>query len=390
MARQLLPVNAPITFLLLVFLLAPAALLQGNNILFWMLAILVASLLLSILGTRWMVRGLIVRRQLPTHGTVGEPLVVGYAVTRRRRTLPCFGIFIDEDLAERGSGAFASEPARGWVLHVGPGETVHGQSIMVPARRGRLEFDRFWVRTTFPFGMIRRQRLFGQPQHLLVYPRVHALRDRVLEALSPQGPDGLRTLDKKGQGDDYFGIRQLRTGDSIRDIAWKLSAHRNELLGIERSSPSPPRIRIVLDLSTPTDALQVDPGESVTARDLEEQAISLAASLVKAATMQELEVAMTVLGFKRPSLPFRGSAWHVHRVMTMLASIDLEESRSAGHDAAIPDFEHAGLVVIRPDRVQSFASRSDAWHLTARQMPELVRDPLAAATPVAAKREDAA
>lgn len=390
MARQLLPVNAPVTFLLLVFLLAPAALLQGNNILFWMLAILVASVLLSILGTRWMVRGLSIRRQLPTHGTVGEPVVVGYAVTRRRRSLPCFGLFIDEDPMDGHLDGFEADHARGWILHVGSGETVHGQAIMVPASRGRLEFDRFWVRTTFPFGMIRRQRRFSQPQHLLVYPRVHALRDRVLEALSPQGPDGLRTLDRKGQGDDYFGIRQLRTGDSIRDIAWKLSAHRNELLGIERSSPSPPRIRIVLDLSTPTDALQVDPGESVTARDLEEQAISLAASLVKAATARELEVAMTILGVQRPSLPFRGSAWHVHRIMTMLASIDLDDVRATGHGGAISDFEHAGLIVIRPDRVRPLTSRRDAWYLTARQMGELVRDPVEAVSATRRHREDAA
>ena len=47
MGRSLLPVNAPITFVLLLFLLAPAAVLQGNNILFWMLAVLLATLLLS-------------------------------------------------------------------------------------------------------------------------------------------------------------------------------------------------------------------------------------------------------------------------------------------------------------------------------------------------------
>ncbi len=387
MARQLLPVNAPITFLLLLFLLAPAALLQGNNVIFWMLAVLVASVGLSILGSRFMIRGLSVRRQLPDHGRAGEPLVVGYAVTRRRRSIPCFGLFIDED-RDREQPGLDLEHARGWILHVGAGETVHGQGIIIPSSRGRLEFDRFLVRTSFPFGLIRRARAFSQPQHLLVYPQVHQLQDRVLESLSPRGPDGRRTVDQKGQGDDYFGVKQLRTGDSIRDIAWKLSAHRDELLGIERSSPSPPRVRVVLDLSTPTGMLQVDDAESVTARMLEEQSISLAASLVAAAVDRELEVAVTVLGHTGPSLPFRAGIWHVHRIMTMLAGIDLDADRTAV-SGPVSDMEHAGLIVIRPDRVRPLNARQDAWYLTGRQLPELVRES-ASAPPREPRQDDAA
>ena len=388
MARQLLPVNAPITFLLLLFLLAPAALLQGNNVIFWMLAVLVASVGLSILGSRFMIRGLAVRRQLPAHGRAGEPLVVGYAVTRRRRSIPCFGLFIDEDRDHQQPG-LDLEHARGWILHVGAGETVHGQGIMIPTSRGRLEFDRFLVRTSFPFGLIRRARAFSQPQHLLVYPQVHTLQDRVLESLSPQGPDGRRTLDQKGQGDDYFGIKQMRTGDSIRDIAWKLSAHRDELLGIERSSPSPPRVRIVLDLSTPTESLQVDEAEPVTGRMLEEDAISLAASLVAAAIERELEVAVTVLGSPGPSLPFRAGAWHVHRIMTMLAGIDLDAER-VRVPGPVSDMEHAGLIVVRPDRVRPLNARQDAWYLTARQLSELVGNTGAGAPARSPRQDDAA
>ena len=70
---------------LLLFLLAPAAVLQGNNILFWLLAVLVTIVLVSLVGSALMLRGLEVKRHLPMHGSVGEPLVIGYAVHRRRR-----------------------------------------------------------------------------------------------------------------------------------------------------------------------------------------------------------------------------------------------------------------------------------------------------------------
>ena len=373
MGRSLLPVNAPITFLLLLFLLAPAAVLQGNNILFWLLAVLVTIVLVSLVGSALMLRGLEVKRHLPMHGSVGEPLVIGYAVHRRRR-LPAFGLFIEEELDADRHGGFAADRSRGWILHVGAGETVHGEGILVPDRRGRIEFTAFRIRTSFPFGLARRQRRFEQPQHTLIYPRVYQLQQRILSALTPQGPDGLRTTDQRGGGDDYFGIRQLRTGDSLRDIAWKLSAHRGDLLAIDRARPSPPRIRIVLDLSTPTGELQVGQDEPMTARDLEERAIALAASILKAATDRGLEVDVAVPGFEVPSLGFRGHAFHVHRVMTMLAGLDLDATRSTGA-SGVPVMERAGLVVIRPDRVRPLRHRPDAWYLTARQLDEFIANP---------------
>jgi uncharacterized protein (DUF58 family) len=373
MGRSLLPVNAPITFVLLLFLLAPAAILQSNNILFWMFAVLVAALVLSLIGSHWMLRGLTVKRQMPLHGLVGSPLVVRYEVHRQRRSLPAFGLFIDE---QPGVGCFATEHSRAWILHVGSGETVHGEAVFVPNRRGRVEFNSFSIRTSFPFGLIRRVRHVVQSQHTLIYPRVYQLQERVLAAMTPQGPDGLRTVGQRGGGDDYFGIRQIRTGDSIRDIAWKLSAHRGDLLAIDRARPSPPRIRIVLDLSTPTSDLQVNEDEPIQARELEERAIALAASILKVATDRQLEVDVSVPGFDIPALGFRGHAFHVHRLMTMLAGLELDGPRRKRTAASIPSMERAGLVVIRPDRVSPIAHRSDAWYLTARQLHELIVEPM--------------
>ena len=372
MGRSLLPVNAPITFVLLLFLLAPAAVLQGNNILFWLLAVLLATLLLSLIGSRWMLHGLTVKRQVPMHGLVGSPLVVRYEVHRLRRRLPAFGLFIEEQSGAAGHGCFATERSRAWILHVGPGETVHGEGVFVPTRRGRVQFDAFAIRTSFPFGLIRRVRHVVQPQHTLIYPRVYQLQERVLAALTPQGPDGLRTVGQRGGGDDYFGIRQIRTGDSIRDIAWKLSAHRGDLLAIDRARPSPPRIRIVLDLSTPTDELQVGDDEPVPARELEERAIALTASILKVVTDRQLEVDVSVPGFDVPALGFRGHAFHVHRLMTMLAGLELDGPRRPCSASTVPAMERAGLVVIRPDRVRAIAHRSDAWYLTGRQLDELI------------------
>ena len=129
----------------------------------------------------------------------------------------------------------------------------------------------------------------------------------------------------------------------------------------------------MLDLTTPTADLQVADDEPVTARELEERSIALAASILKAATDRGLEVDLAVPGFEVPSLGFRGHASHVHRVMTMLAGLELDEDRNS-NGGGVPTMERTGLVIIRPDRVRPLRHRPDAWYLTGRQLHEFIVD----------------
>ena len=52
-----------------------------------------------------------------------------------------------------------------------------------------------------------------------------------------------------------------------------------------------------------------------------------------------------------------------------LADLDLTQPRTAWTD--LPERERSGLVVINPDRVRRPLNRSQAWHLTGRQLEEL-------------------
>jgi uncharacterized protein (DUF58 family) len=322
-----------------------------------------------------MMSRLSVHRVDPRHGSVGEPLIVGYRLRNRSRLCPAFDLQIDDQRAG-GSATFQRlmGPAGAWAMHVGPRDAVHGEAVFWPVARGEARFDRIRVTTSFPFGLVRKSFTISQPARTLVYPRLYQLRRGVLGALTTTGPLGSRVSTHSGPGDDYYGLREYRPGDSLRHVAWKRTANRDQIVCVERSRPSPPRLRVVLNLTRPTEALRGEPGRAA-ARQREEDAISLAASIVYAADGAGYEVGLTVLGLPIAPIPVRRGAWHLGRIMAALAQIDLDQARAApGHGS--PDAGRVALAVIHPDRVDPALGPPGAWHLTAAQMARLTARPI--------------
>ncbi len=357
----------------LTLLVAAAAMNSGYNLLYWVFGVMASALLLSGIVSGAMMMGLAARRHGPPHGVVGEAMSIRYVVRNRNRLFPVFNIHFEE-LASSGADNWDSfmSLAPAWVMHAGPQESVHGEAVFWPQRRGVVRFDRLRIWTTFPFGIVRKSVTASQAQRFLVYPRLFMLRRRVLEAIAPAGTIGTRISAHAGAGDDYYGLREFRHGDSMRHIAWKRTANRDELVCIERTRPTPPKLRVVLNLTTPTDELRVGEDEKMTARELEETAISLAASIVHAADMAGCEVGLTILGDPREPIPVRRSHWHRNRLLAALAEIDLDALRQAAREHVVADLEPAGVVVVHPDRPDLSIMRGEAWHFTARQLDHLV------------------
>lgn len=380
MLARVRPHLALIIHVALTTAVALAAMRTQNNILFWILGVLLTGLLLSMIVSHLMIRSVEVQRLDPRHGAVGEPLIVRYRVTNRRRWLPVFNLAIEERL-HNGAANWMQymAPARAWVMHVAPGETVHGEAIYWPRARGEVRFARLRVYTTFPFGLLRRTRTFEQSTHTLVYPRRYRLQPRVLRAIVPSGPLGMKLSHRSGGGDDFFGVREYQSGDSRRSIAWKrsASASNGNLLVVERTLPSPPRLRFVLDLTLPRDVLRQRMGEGHDPRVLEERAISLAASLVDEANVLGFEIGLSIIGVDAPVTPIRRSHWHVERLLGALAALDLDVATARDHRSprASADAERASVVVIHPGPVNPGLVTPDAWHFSAMQMDRLLDDP---------------
>jgi len=356
----------------LIGLTAFTAMNNQNNVLFWILGLLLSGLIISGVVSGMMIRSIRIRRLLPAHGIVGEPMTVRYEVTNRSRFLPIFNIHIIEQNVNEPSGFnHMMEPVSAWVMHVGPNETVHGEAILWPRRRGKAVFGSISIWTTFPLGIFRKSIKIPLPQQTLVYPQLYELKRGVLEAVTPQGLLGATVSRHMGSGDDYYGMREFRHGDSMRQIAWKRSAAMDQLVCIERTTPAPPKVRIVVNLTTPTDQLPTRSDERHSPHELEEAAISLAASIICAADLSGFEIGLKLPGTKLPSIFVRRNAWHRAKMLSALASIDLKQPRSKFSATSQIETEQIAQIVIHPDRVVTSIGGSKAWHLSARQLDTL-------------------
>lgn len=95
-----------------------------------------------------------------------------------------------------------------------------------------------------------------QPYQVTVYPRILPIQ---AFQLMRQSGDSLNREKEVGQGDVnlFSGIRAYTYGDSMKQIHWKMSAKRQELLMKENGGMGVTSTNIVLDVSMPTDQAAV-------------------------------------------------------------------------------------------------------------------------------------
>lgn len=365
---------AGILFLAVTLLLGVAAATRPNNLLVWIFGLMLGSILVSGVVSGFMLMKLSVRRLDPRRAVAGEPAKLRYELANASRVWSAFGLSIRERATQANDGweRFA-DPAAAGVVHVGPGETVHAETWILPQRRGRMTFREVEVSSRFPFGLIEKVLRLESEFEALVHPRTLPVRAGVLAGLRTGRGGGADPSPRPGDGEDFFGLREYRPGDSIRQIAWKRLAGLGRLATIERSVSGPPRLVVSLDLRTPTANLRS--GETPP-RELEERAITIAASLAAESMRQGFEVGLEVLGLDAPRLPVRSGHWHLERMLGALAALDLDAPRTAARAAAIPVRTVRAVVhPVHPSRLDRDVSSEEGWTLVATQFDRIVAAP---------------
>jgi uncharacterized protein (DUF58 family) len=368
MKKRASSIHPTVVFVVLLLLVAPSAFFQGKNLPMWLFGAMAVTMVITFAWTKLVLRGIEIRRIIGAPAKVGDPYVVRYEVHNASRWFAGFSLWIEEQQSANTTWQNYFQKSRGWIMEVGAGESVHGEVILWPIRRGEAKFGSMRVTTSFPFGMVRSSKVILQTMVVLVQPEVVGIRPSVLRAIVSSGLLGQRSNRRGRGGDDYYGLRELVSGDRLGDIAWKASATRGDLVCIQRSKPALPRIRIVIDLTTPTNELNCEQD----ARLLEEEAISLCASLLVEAVRQEQEVGLAILGSVCKGIGgFHTNPRHVQRLLASLVKINLDAERAPLQLRSIAEMKHSGIVVIRPDRARPVLALKDAWFFSASQFDDL-------------------
>lgn len=258
-----------------------AAINSQANLLFAVFGLMIGVLLISGSVGRIVLKKLRLQRVLPENGVVGRPMTVTYEFENRKRFWPSFSVTASE---LEGVEAFMKQP-NGYLLHVAPRQTAIVPVELIPRRRGLHKFGRYQVSTSFPFGFIRRSYALEAPDHLVVFPAIAPVDSRLLSLMRSAETSTTNMRPRRGGNDEFYGLKEFRSGESPRWIYWKRSARTGTLVSKEMTHVSPPKIMLLVDTFVERNAGRAEHAAV-------ERAISGAASLASYAIEQGLPVGM--------------------------------------------------------------------------------------------------
>jgi len=318
--RSLRATRAGWCFIAIIFGVGFAALNTGNNLLYLVLALMLAFLVLSGLLSEASLRGLRVERHLPRELIARSPNRIVLRVHNDQKYIASFAIAL-EDQIETGRGPESA--GRSFALRVGPGESADRSYLFEPERRGDLQFDRLRVSTRFPFGLFVKSAELDIEEAALVFPQLFPTP--TLHENTRTGREAEERIGRAPRGDDVSGLREFVPGDALGRVHWKRSLRLGRLHVGEREGDTAGEIEVSLRL--PQNA----------SKDATEDAVARAAS----EAVTHLEAGMRV-GLRSATARFAPSTGFAHRseLLTYLARVTPESlarstPRSSGAELGI-------------------------------------------------------
>lgn len=198
----ILPTQRGLGFVLLIALLLLIAFVYNNNLAYMLTFLLASVFFVTILHSYQALAGLVVQKGRSTAAFVGE--AVGFDIHIRNPTdMERRRIHIK--LQDTQSLALAAQ------------STTHVTLYSIPQKRGWHEAGTVTLFSTYPLGLFRAWSPIRFDLKALVYPKPSPV-----DIAFPQTPstDAQQGINQKG-GDDFYGLQEYHSGDSIRHIHWK-------------------------------------------------------------------------------------------------------------------------------------------------------------------------
>ncbi|MCU1301171.1 MAG: hypothetical protein JWQ87_1455 [Candidatus Sulfotelmatobacter sp.] len=348
-----------VVYVLVTLVIGIAALNTGNNLLYIVVAAMLAAILVSGIVSAMILRNLELDVHLPEHVFAGRPVVGRIALRNPRRFLPAFSLRVmparkEKKIQkqwrwEKTTFAFPLNRApenqwvrmRDWkvrrvdVLPTPPG-IFEGMVYFpylppkteLPAelqlrfeRRGRYCESSFALGTRFPFAFLTKLRDVALEREVIVYPSIEPA-DELFEILPLVRGEWESFV--RGRGSDLYRIREYMPEDSARHVDWKATAKSGSLKVREYSREDERKVCIVFD----------NPEAGQISGQAYERAVNLTASLAWHFSTQNAEISFVA--------PGHGRSVNLHEFLARLAVIEPKQS-SQFHGAQADIFREGNL-----------------------------------------------
>jgi uncharacterized protein (DUF58 family) len=226
-----------------VLLISLAALNTGNNLLFLILATLIAIILMSGVLSSISLSGVSMRLELPEHIFASHTVRAVVELENEKLTMPSFALRV-EGAKTKGASVAAVLDTPIYFPYL-PKKVRVQQSVPITfAKRGAYRQDAFRIVTRFPFGFLQKARRLELLTEALVYPNVEPTQE-LFDVLG--GLQGALESMSKGRGQDLYALRDYVPTDSARHVHWKASARLGSLMVREFTREDDCRVLLVLD-----------------------------------------------------------------------------------------------------------------------------------------------
>ncbi len=221
-----------------------AAVNTANNLLYLVLGLLLSLLLVSGVLSDLALWKLRMNRKLPAKMFAGKRALIEITARNDKRWLASISVEAVDQL-----DGVETQPAR--FLRVPPGESVSAAYGFEPPKRGLLGLGAVRVATRYPFGLIEKGYTVYLPDEIVVYPK---LLEQAPAPPFEQMPGDAAPMHRTGRGSEFAGsVRYYREGDEAREIHWKRTATRGELVVRERDQDLSLFVTLFVDNVRPQD-----------------------------------------------------------------------------------------------------------------------------------------
>jgi uncharacterized protein (DUF58 family) len=357
--------KAGVIYVLATIVVGIAALNTGNNLLYIIVAAMLAAILVSGVLSALVLRRLELDVRLPEHVFARRPVIGHIRVRNPRRLLAAFSIRLvpaskDEKKTvrkqwqwERTTFAFPLNrpPQHQWVRmrdwkvkrvdvtpsapgifegmiyfpYLPPKTELQADVGLSFSRRGRYKESSFGMATRFPFSFLTKTRDVDLEREVLVYPPVESAPElfEILPVVRGEWESYVR-----GRGSDLYLIREYMPEDSARHVDWKATAKSGSLKVREFSREDERKLRIVFD----------NPVAGLISEAAYERAVNLAASFAWHLSLENADLSFLVPGHEPLT--------EVHDFLAQLAVIQPNlESRDLPDEIRLRSDEGFNIVI---------------------------------------------